>query len=381
MLCSAVAAKIAVPGIILGSESEAGDSLLELVESFLTLRTANELSDTGNEHIRRCNGLAVVVLTHIERLDVLRIIGNEYGLLEDLLGEVSFVLGLKVNAPLNGIIELHAALLKEFDGIGIGDTSEIVVNEVLKSFDKTLVDELVEEFELCGALLHNELDDILDHRLGGVHIVVKIGERHLGLDHPELSGVALGIGLLCTEGGTEGVNVCKRHREGLNVELTRNGQAGLLAEEILRIVDLSFGSLGGICKVEGGDLEHLARALAVGACDQRSVNVNEASLEEEAVDSVSNYRTNAEHGVESVRTGTEMRDRAEILKRVALLLKRKIGSRCALKHDLGRLELEGLGSLGSQHENTLANEGRANVLLNDLLVVREFFALNNDLKI
>ena len=56
-------------------------------------------------------GLAVVVQAHIERLDLLRIVRDEHGALEDLLGEVTLMLGLKVDAPLDGVVELLAALL------------------------------------------------------------------------------------------------------------------------------------------------------------------------------------------------------------------------------------------------------------------------------
>ena len=33
------------------------------------------------------------------------------------------------------------------------------------------------------------VDDVFYHRLGGVHVVVEVCKRHLGLYHPELGGV------------------------------------------------------------------------------------------------------------------------------------------------------------------------------------------------
>ena len=97
-----------------------------------------------------------------------------------------------------------------------------------------------------------------DHGLGIVHIVAQIGKGHLGLDHPELGGVALGVGLLRPEGGAEGVHVAEGHGEVLGVELAGHGEAGPLAEEVLGVVHGAVGILGHVLQVQGGHLEHLA---------------------------------------------------------------------------------------------------------------------------
>ena len=40
------------------------------VEALLALRTADQLADAGDKHIHRGDGLAVLILTHVERLDL-----------------------------------------------------------------------------------------------------------------------------------------------------------------------------------------------------------------------------------------------------------------------------------------------------------------------
>ena len=56
-----------------------------------------------------------------------------------------------------------------------------------------LVHEGVEKLHLLWAALDDGVYDVLDHRFGVV-LVVKVGKRHLGLDHPEFGGVALSVG-------------------------------------------------------------------------------------------------------------------------------------------------------------------------------------------
>ena len=84
------------------------DALPEHVEALLTLRTADNLANAGNQAIRSGDGLAVVVEAHVEGLDVTRVVGHERGALEVLLGEEALVLGLKVNAPGDRVLE-HGA--------------------------------------------------------------------------------------------------------------------------------------------------------------------------------------------------------------------------------------------------------------------------------
>ena len=57
---------------------------------------------------------------HIERLDLLRVIGDEEGLLENFLGEIALVLGLEIDAPGNGGVKFLAGLLQKLDGLCIG---------------------------------------------------------------------------------------------------------------------------------------------------------------------------------------------------------------------------------------------------------------------
>ena len=68
--------------------------LSKLVCVNLTLATADNFAYAGHEKVGCGNCLAVRILLHIERLDILRIVGYKHGLVEHLFGKVTLVLGL-----------------------------------------------------------------------------------------------------------------------------------------------------------------------------------------------------------------------------------------------------------------------------------------------
>ena len=217
---------------------------------------------------------------------------------------------------------------------------------MLQALDEALVDEGVEEVELVGAVIHDVADDVLEHVLGEVHVVLEIGEGDLGLHHPELGGMALRVGVLSAERRAEGVDVAERHGEVLGLELARNREVGSLAEEVLAVVDVAMVVERRVGRVDRGHVEHLAGALAVACGDDGRVHIDEAALLEEGVDGEGGHGAHAEHGAEQVGAGAQVLDGAQELDGVALLLQRVVGGRGTLDLDGKRLELEGLLSAG-----------------------------------
>ncbi len=64
--------------------------------------------DLQSEHVHCGDGLSVVVLAHVERLDVLRIVDHREGTFDDDVGQVLLVLALEIDAPLDRELELLA---------------------------------------------------------------------------------------------------------------------------------------------------------------------------------------------------------------------------------------------------------------------------------
>ena len=290
------------------------------------------------------------------------------------------MLRLQVDAPLDGVVELVAGLFEQLHGVGIRDAAEVVVHHVVQALEQALVHEGIEELHLLRALFEHGVDDELHHRLHALEIVVEVGKRHLRLDHPELGGVALGVGVLGAERRAEGVHVAKGEREVLGIELAGHGQVRALAEEVLGEIDLTVRRARKIVEVERRDAEHLARALTVRARDDRGLDVDEAAVLEERVHRLRGHAADAERRAEEVRARTQMLDRAQELHAVALFLQRIVRCGRALDRDAVGLKLERLLCIRREHELAVHDERRADVLAGDLVVIFELAALEHDLQ-
>ena len=167
-------------------EALVGHALLEFVVAFLTLAAADDLADLREEHVHGAHCLAVVVQLHVERLDFLRIVGQDHWLLEVLLYEVAFVLRSEVDTPIDRELKLLAALFEDLDALCVGKAYEVIFDYEVESLDELLVEVLVEEFDVVLAVLEGIPDAVFDEFLGEVHVVFYLVEGHLGLDHPEL---------------------------------------------------------------------------------------------------------------------------------------------------------------------------------------------------
>jgi hypothetical protein len=194
------------------------------------------------------------------------------------------MLGLEVHPPRHRELELLAAALEDLDRVAVVHAGEGRLDERGQALPAGRVDVLLEERQVVGALGQERPVDRLQERLGQVGVGREVGERDLGLDHPELGEVAPGVGVLGAEGRPEGVDLAHRHAIGLDVELARHRQVGLLAEEVLVPVDAAGGGPRRVGGVEGRDPEHLAGALGVRRRDDRRMDPEEALLVEEPMD-------------------------------------------------------------------------------------------------
>ena len=348
MLHAAEPAKVEVPAVLAHIKPQLLDALGQQVIALLALAAADDLADARHEQVGRRHRLAVVVQAHVEGLDVLRIVGHKHGLFVHLLGQIALVLGLQVDAPRHRVFELRVRLLEDLHGLGVGDARKIVADNVLEPLEQALVDKLVEELHLRRAALEHRVDEVLDHGLGRVEIAGQVAERHLRLDHPELRRMPRGEAALGAERRAECVDVAERQRERLAVELAAHGQVHRLFKEILAVVDRAVRRFRRVADGQRGHLEHLARALAVGAGQQRRVHIHKAALLEELVDRRREHGADAERRLKHVRPGPEVLDRAQILERVALLLQRVVRRARPLDHDAVRMDFKRLRRIRRQ---------------------------------
>lgn len=96
-------------------------ALAQQVVAGLALGTAHELSGAGHQQIHCGHGLSIVVLVHVESLDILGPVIDENGALEIRLGQVFLVL-LGQILPILGLkLELLLGLAQDGNGFLMGE--------------------------------------------------------------------------------------------------------------------------------------------------------------------------------------------------------------------------------------------------------------------
>src|SRR5688572_18636121 len=65
---AAVAAQVAVPGVVLAVDAELRHARVEDLEPLLALAAADDLADARRQHVHRGDGAPVVVRAHVEGL-------------------------------------------------------------------------------------------------------------------------------------------------------------------------------------------------------------------------------------------------------------------------------------------------------------------------
>src|SRR5579872_1960840 len=133
-------ARIEIPPHFLDRNMHVDHALFQPLESFLALGAADNLPDPGNEDVHGRDGLSIVVLAHIEGLDVLRITGHNDGLPEMAFDEVPLMLGLEIDSPFDLILEflllIGRRLQEDIDGLAVSNPFELIMEDKFQFFDQ-----------------------------------------------------------------------------------------------------------------------------------------------------------------------------------------------------------------------------------------------------
>ena len=379
MFHAAVFAEIHVPPVIFLGHSRLFYSCLQHVVAFFSLASADDLTYARNEQVACRNCLVVIVQTHVECLDLLRIVSNEYRLFIYLLSDVSLVLCLQVDAPLYRVLEFLTRFLQQLYCLSVSDPREIRVHDVVQSLYQPFIYELAEEFHLFRSIFHHVVYDVLYHRLRCIHIIVEVGKRHFRLYHPELRSMSCSVRVFRSECRSESIYVPECQCESFSLKLSAYSQACLFSEEVLAVVDLAFCILRQIIQIERSHLEHLACALTVAGSDYRSVHIYEVLILEELVDGIRHHRSHPEDRRESIAPRSEMRDLSQELHAVTLLLQRIVRIRTRLYNYLSRLDLKRLLCIRSEHKSARYLQSCRDRRLCYLFKIVEELSLVNDL--
>ena len=111
-------------------------------------------------------------------------------------------------------------------------------------------------------------------------------------------------------------------------------------------VETSLGIAGRSLRVEGGDSEQLAGALAVRGGDDGRVELDETALLEEAVDRLRRTVANPHYGAQRVGSHAQVTEAAQELEGMPLLLERVVVAHAAHRLDPCGVDLEALPLAG-----------------------------------
>ena len=281
------------------------------------------------------------------------------------------MLGLQVDAPFHRILEFLARFLQEFHRFGVSHSAKVGVDDVVQPRKQRLIHERVEELHFFRCFFEYKIDDIFDHIFCDIQIIFQFRERHLRFDHPEFGRMAGGIGVFRAERRSECVNIAECQREDLCFQLSGYRQVGLLAEEVLAVIDLAVFCTRQVVEIQRRYLEHFTGALRVAGCDLRRMHVHKVLILEKLMDRVSDQRAHTEHRAEHIGPRTQIADLPEKFHRVALRLQRIIRCGSALYAHLFRFDLKRL--LGVRRQDHFARNGQrgTDIGLRDLFVIRE----------
>ena len=95
---------------------------------------------------------------HVEGFDLGRIIGEDDRFFAVFFSQIPLVFRLEIGAPFDGKFKGFARFFQDLDGFGIGEMSKGGCGDVLEPFDESFFDEVVEKFQIFGAVFQDVVD-------------------------------------------------------------------------------------------------------------------------------------------------------------------------------------------------------------------------------
>src|SRR5574344_730311 len=360
---SAIATGVEVPQHIFHGDVEFLDACHEFFVVLFTHGAADDFANLREKHVGALHRFAVGVLLHVESLDFLGVVNHNDRFLEVFFHQIAFVFAGEVDTP----IDWEFKLLSVFDGFfeyadtfGVGKTHKVGGDDTLEAFDEARVDHLIEESQVIGTVVESPFDAEFDKFFFESGEVFNVVEGYFGFHHPEFGQVAWSVAVCGAERGAEGVYAAQSGGAKFAFELAANGKAGLLAEEVLFVVDAAVFFAGRVVEVEGAHLEHIAGTVTVGTCDERSVEIVETFLVEESVNGISHVVAHAAHSAKGVGAEAQVANLAQKFHAVAFLLQGVcVGVGFAVEENVSGLNFHRLSGAHRLHQFTVYREAGA----------------------
>ena len=148
-----------------------------------------------------------------------------------------------------------------------------------------------------------------------VHVLSEIAKRHLRFDHPKLCGMPRGIRVLSTERRPKCIDFPQRRGHRFAFQLAADRQKRLFGKKILREIIRA--------RSQRRHPKHLPRPFTITRRDDRSMHIKEPALLEKPVHRISQPRPHPENRPIQRGARSQMSNRPQELRRMALFLQRK----------------------------------------------------------
>mmetsp|Transcript_8945 Transcript_8945/g.27106 ORF Transcript_8945/g.27106 Transcript_8945/m.27106 type:complete len:265 (+) Transcript_8945:799-1593(+) len=228
---------------------------LKDLDPFLPGAASHQLPHSRHKQVHCGHGLAVLVQPHVKSLDVLGVVRDEERApAEGNLAQPSLVLRLQVRPPLD--LELKVAfpiplcLHQQVDGLRVGDPVPHArgkpaqhLGPRLGSLGSRRGGRGVQEVQVLRPLLQDTHQAVLDVGFRASDDVVEAGKGELGLQHPELREVPVGVRVLRPKRRAEGVHVAQGASVRLCLQLAGHREKGRAAEKVVLVSFLAGGGL------------------------------------------------------------------------------------------------------------------------------------------
>ena len=227
-----------------------------------------------------------------------------------LFYQISFVFRLQISSPTYGIFEFIPfadSFFKNFHSFGVRQPHKIIIHHKPQSFNQFLIIHFGQEVEIIHAVIECPADAVLNKVLCQLHVFFYFVECHFGFNHPELRQVTRCVGIFSAECWSECINCSQRHSGKFAFKLSRNGEIGRFAKEIVAVIHFSILGQLDIFQVKRSNLKHLSGTFGIRSSDNGRVEIEKSTVVKEFMNSNGHVVTNAEHSSKRIGTGAQMR--------------------------------------------------------------------------
>ena len=230
----------------------------------------------------------------------------------------ALVFRLQVQPPANREFEFLFRFFQQYDCIAVIHAFKIRPGDMLQTRQRFFINALREERHIIFALIQHRFEQISQKVFSQCRVVVKIGKRHFGLYHPELSQVTTGVRVFRPKRWSKRIDLTERQCITLGIKLTGDRQVSFTRKKILVEIDLTCIRSWGLQRIQRTDAKQLACTFAIAGGNQWCVHPLETTILEVTVDGTGQGGSHTTDSSKRIGTRPQVRHLSQVFKRMAL---------------------------------------------------------------